>query len=243
MVGDGNATLAFVLAVGLAGVHLVADRVPDTRLISRNQWLSATAGVSIVYVFMALLPKLERERIRLGSVDDGTNSAMYILVFCGLTVFFGLERVARLTTNNRLVVGPRWITEQSVFVIHVAVFAVYNAVIGYVVVSGELVADPLPYALAMGLHLFGIDEGLRQHHREAYHRIGRWVLMGAIIAGAVGAVTFTIGVGTQTVLLALLAGGILFNAIKEELPADRESSFLAFIVGAGVFAGVSALLL
>ncbi|WP_245180728.1 hypothetical protein [Haloarcula amylovorans] len=42
------------------------------------------------------------------------------------------------------------------------------------------------------------------------------------------------------VLFALLAGGIVLNVIKEELPAERQSRFWAFVVGV---VGYTALLL
>jgi hypothetical protein len=38
------------------------------------------------------------------------------------------------------------------------------------------------------------------------------------------------------VLFAFLAGGIVLNVIKEELPEERESRFPAFVVGTGGYA-------
>ena len=63
--------------------------------------------------------------------------------------------------------------------------------------------------------------------------------LSAIIAGwAVGAAT-EISEAAITVLFAFLAGGVIFNVLKEELP-ERKSRFWAFAVGVGVY---SALLL
>jgi zinc transporter ZupT len=39
-------------------------------------------------------------------------------------------------------------------------------------------------------------------------------------------------------LFAFLAGGIVLNVLKEELPEDRESQFWAFVVGAAVYSAV-----
>ncbi|MFP8958132.1 hypothetical protein ACLI4Y_15525 [Natrialbaceae archaeon A-CW3] len=243
MSATGSAVFAFALAVALAAVHLVADRIPFSWPLTRARWLSAAAGVSIVYVLIYILPKLAHEHAQVTDTVSGGGRLIYVLVFCGLAGFFGLERIARVTKTRRPTIGPNWITRDPVFWIHIAVFAAYNGVIGYVLVSGELLEDPIPFAIAMGLHLFGIDEGLRNHHNDVYHRFGRWVLAGALLVGAVGVFVSTLGTSTQIWLLALLSGGILFNAIKEELPADRESSFWAFVVGAGLFAGIVALLL
>ena len=37
-------------------------------------------------------------------------------------------------------------------------------------------------------------------------------------------------------LFAFLAGGVVLNVLKEELPEDRQSRFLPFLLGAGGYA-------
>ncbi len=43
-------------------------------------------------------------------------------------------------------------------------------------------------------------------------------------------------------LFAFLAGGIVLNVLKEDLPAERESRFSAFILGSGGYAAILLLL-
>ena len=43
-------------------------------------------------------------------------------------------------------------------------------------------------------------------------------------------------------LFAFLAGGIVLNVLKEELPAERESRFSAFVLGAAGYAAILLLL-
>ncbi len=38
------------------------------------------------------------------------------------------------------------------------------------------------------------------------------------------------------VLIAFLAGGVVLNVLKEELPEERESRFWAFALGAALYA-------
>jgi zinc transporter ZupT len=84
----------------------------------------------------------------------------------------------------------------------------------------------------MGLHFIVNDYGLRQDHQGDYHKKGRWILAAAIIVG------WVIGQGTEiheaaiAVLFAFLAGGIMLNVLKEELPEERKSRFWAFAAGA-----------
>jgi zinc transporter ZupT len=73
-----------------------------------------------------------------------------------------------------------------------------------------------------------------------YRQTGRWILAAAVIAGwAIGSST-ELSQAAIAVLFAFLAGGIVLNVLKEELPEDRESRFWAFAVGA---IGYAALLL
>jgi zinc transporter ZupT len=90
----------------------------------------------------------------------------------------------------------------------------------------------------MALHFVVNDNGLREHHREVYDRIGRWILAAAIIVG------WVIGQGTEiheaaiAVLFAFLAGGVILNVLKEELPDERQSKFWAFALGAAIYAAL-----
>jgi zinc transporter ZupT len=79
------------------------------------------------------------------------------------------------------------------------------------------------------------DSGLREHHKHIYDRIGRWILAAAIIVGWVLGSATEIGKTAIAVLFAFLAGGIVLNVLKEELPEERESRFWAFALGAGIY--------
>jgi zinc transporter ZupT len=90
----------------------------------------------------------------------------------------------------------------------------------------------------MALHFVVNDHGLRENHKEVYNRIGRWILAAAIIVG------WVIGQGTEineaalALLFSFLAGGIVLNVLKEELPEDRQSKFWAFSLGAAIYSAL-----
>ncbi len=44
--------------------------------------------------------------------------------------------------------------------------------------------------------------------------------------------------GVRFDILAVLAGSVILNVLKEELPEERESRFCAFAVGAGTYAAL-----
>ncbi len=49
---------ALIAALGLAAVHLFAQRMRFIALVPRSRWLSAAGGVSVAYVFVHVLPEL-----------------------------------------------------------------------------------------------------------------------------------------------------------------------------------------
>lgn len=79
-----------------------------------------------------------------------------------------------------------------------------------------------------GIHFVTNDKGLRATHKEDYDRYGRWVLAVSITIGWIIAAFTEVNILVISVLSAFIAGGVILNVMKEELPEERESSFPAF---------------
>lgn len=60
----------------------------------------------------------------------------------------------------------------------------------------------------------------------------------AIVAGWAIGLAGEIHEAALAVLLAFLAGGVMLNVLKEELPEERDSRFWAFLVGAAAYAAL-----
>ena len=88
----------------------------------------------------------------------------------------------------------------------------------------------------MGLHFAVTDFGLREHHKDAYGRVGRWMIAAAVLLGWAIGFAGDVSEATLAMILAFLAGGVILNVLKEELPEERESRFWAFAFGAGAYA-------
>ena len=67
-------------------------------------------------------------------------------------------------------------------------------------------------------------------------RAGRWIISAAIILGWAIGVVVEVPEAAIAVLTAFLAGGVIMNVLKEELPEERQSRFWAFAVGATAYA-------
>jgi hypothetical protein len=233
--------LTALLAAGLAVIHLCSGRVGFLGVLPRSRWLSAAGGVSVAYVFVHLLPDLaeEQETIReaAGESFNFLEYHVYLVALVGLAVFYGLERSAKVSRRRKRSAGEEDSTEAGVFWLHVASFAVYNALIGYLLLHRE---EPgfeslVLFAFAMGVHFVVNDYGLRKHHKGSYDRVGRWVLAAGVFVGWAVGLFFEVSGAAVAVLFGFLAGGVIMNVLKEELPEERESRFWAFAVGAALY--------
>lgn len=232
--------VTLLAATALAVVHLLAGRVHSIGVLPGRIWLSAGGGAAVAYVFVHLLPELGRGHRIVGEptmIGGILERHIYLVALAGFVLFYGLEHLARRGAPREAATVDMW-----VFWVHVGSFGAYNALIGYLLVHRD---ERGPVALvlfagAMGLHFLVTDHGLREHFQERYHDVGRWLLSVAILVGwALGQVIPV----TETqlhVLFALLAGGIVLNIIKEELPEHCASRFAPFLAGV---AGYTLLLL
>lgn len=234
---NGGPWIAGLLALGLAVVHLFASRLKFLGVVPRSRWLSMAGGASVAYVFLHLFPEMAASQQRLEAEGVGpleTSTEIYLLALLGLAAFYGLERTVRKSRGETPEPGGEKRTGPGLFWLHVISFALYNALVGYLLLHREdsSLRGLLLFFLAMALHFLVNDFGLREHHKSSYDRKGRWVLALAVLLGWVVGTAVEIDELHVALLFAFLAGGIILNVLKEELPEDRESRFSAFVVGA-----------
>ncbi|HEV2130891.1 MAG TPA: hypothetical protein VGR27_07305 [Longimicrobiaceae bacterium] len=228
-------------AAGLALVHLFAGKLRFLEAIPRSRWLSFAGGMSVAYVFVHLLPELVEAQ---EAVEHAAGEALaffdhhvFLLALLGLTVFYGLERAAILSRPGG---AEEEGTSTQVFWLHIGSFAVFNALIGYLLAQWETegLGRLILFSVAMGLHFVVNDYGLRQHHKDDYRRIGRWVLALTVLLGWGLGQTARLSDAVLALPLAFVAGGVILNVLKEELPAERESRFWAFALGVAIYAAL-----
>ncbi|WYK04142.1 hypothetical protein DWF04_013920 [Cereibacter sphaeroides f. sp. denitrificans] len=211
--------IAALLAAGLGLIHIFIGRLGFLGLLPRSIWLSAAGGVAVAYVFLHILPELGAHQATfaraLGLGAQAAETWVFLVGLAGLTTFYGLERLAKASRKRSQAAGQQDAVEARLFWVHLDSFAVYNLLIGYLLVHRE--AGPCVAS-----------------HR--YDRTGRWIMAAAVVAGwALGAATRLPELMTG-LLFAFLAGGIVLNVLKEELPEDRQSRFWPFFGGAAGYA-------
>ncbi len=112
--------------------------------------------------------------------------------------------------------------------------------IGYLLLRGELdtIGTLVLYTIALGVHFVINDASLREHHKRAYQRVGRWLVSAAVLLGVAAGFLAEISERALALLLAFIAGGVVLNVLKEELPNENRAQFIPFLLGAALYAAL-----
>ena len=206
-------------------IHLTAG-VLRGRIDERPAWLSAASGMSVAYVFVHLIPELSAAQrawlVARPTHPSWIENQVYIMAMLGLVFALAIEQT---------VAGGRY--PRMHFRSEVATFALYNFVIGCFALALTRIDSLIVAALAFGAHFLVIDHRLHVEDKRAYQSSARWILVGSVVAGWAIAKFWKPPVVIICGLLGLLAGSIILNVIKEELPEHRERR-LAVFVGAAI---------
>lgn len=230
--------LTFFCALAFAATHYLVPRLNFLSAVPRSRWLSMSGGVAVAYVFMHLLPELAEHERSLAEQGHPSEILVYALAMVGLAVFYGLEQYVQSAKRSAARAG------QEAFWIHLGAFALYNILIGYFLLHREEVGiiSLGIYFIAMALHFVTNDFGMHQHHRHLYDTKGRWLLAGSVLFGWLLGVAVELPETLLISAFSFLAGGVVLNVLKEELPEERQSSFIAFAGGLAVYGALLSIL-
>jgi hypothetical protein len=240
---DEQHLLAFAAAAVLALVHLSGGALRFLEGVPRSGWLSAFAGISVAYVFVHLLPELASGQAAVE--EDGEplrflEEHVYLMALLGLAIFYGVESHSLRSRLAQRDAGRQDRTAGGAFWLSMASFALYNAIVGYLLLRGELeeASELALFTLALAVHFVINDFGLREHHKDAYTRVGRWILAFAVLAGWLVGVVAGVPERAIALIIGFIAGGVILNVMKEEVPGERQARFLPFVVAAAAYAAL-----
>jgi len=203
----------------------------------RRAWLSAAGGMAIAYVFVDLLPEMQRSQDSFSAAAAGRefpfpHYRVYTSALIGFLLFYALENMAVVTRPEEAAGGEQ--DRPVVYWSHITGFAVYCGLMGYLLRADadRRVLSLAAYAVAMFCHFWIVDHSLRAEHGARYDRSGRWMLAGGIAAGWVLAAS---GLSSDLVLptlMGFIAGGVVINSVKGELPEQGQARVVPFVAGA-----------
>lgn len=225
----------FLVALGFAMIHILIGRLRFLDAVPRSRWLSFAGGVAVAYIFLHVLPELAARR---STLDEHAPTLLaerstFLIGLVGLAVFYGLERAMKAAGGDEARPEILWL--------HAGSFALYNLLIGYLLLHREEAGgwSLVLYAAAMALHFLTADFGLRQDYARRYDEKVRWILAASVLLGWGVGIVVDVHEAAVTGLFAFLAGGVILNVMKEELPEERKSRFVPFLAGAVAFSALA----
>jgi zinc transporter ZupT len=229
--------LSMVSVLFLASVHLFAAEIFRFKLRPRSRWLSLAGGISVAYIFVHLLPELNEKQEIVADyfgVSEGFEALeglIYSVALLGVLFFYAMEKTARSQFKASSPVGN---VDSGIFWLHIGSFGLYNIIIGYLLVHrlDDTASGLMFYLFSMALHFVVNDYGLIEHHKRLYKNKGRLLLAMAPLLGWLLGLSVNLHETVIALLFSFLAGGVILNVLKEELPDERESSVPSFLIGA-----------
>ncbi len=221
--------LTFFLVVLLAGVHLSVKHYTTLMKQPRKPILSFAGGASVAYVTVHLLPEFQKAQKEFNEImhipQQYEGYSLFLVATVGFLAFYSINHFVQSSKPNQ----PR----TAVFTIHIGAFVIYNSFIGYYLIKG-LKQEPkavIIFTAVFILHLMVNDVGLRLDHKKRYDPWGSLILAISVVAGWLLGFFVTLPIFIFALWFSWLAGGILLNTIKEELPKERKSKLLPFFLG------------
>ena len=217
--------LTFIVALVFSAIHIWSEKLYGFLYKSERVAVSFGGGMAVTYVFIHLMPELEKGSKLLGI-------GVHFITLIGFLIFYGIQHYCWRIRSRSLKKNP------LIFYLNLGFYCIYNGLLIYVI--PELFDRSLLfiflYIFAMSLHLISADRSLSEDYSHEFKSWGRYVLVASVIAG------LTIDIFTEPanelvsdVLTAILAGSLMFNIFKDELPNPENSSFRWFCGGVGLY--------
>lgn len=240
-----------IATVALAGTHLLAARFHEVVGSDRAPIHSGLAGFTSAYVFLTLLPDI-------GHAEGGSwlqvvperlsATLLFAVSLVGFILFYVLEigavRSAGGNDEEEDSPGDRASPDPGgrprVYRLHRATFTALNAMVAFLLPHHlrEGLAIAGLYVVAAAVHFLVMDHGLATLHGGTYGLKARVLHVAGLAVGAGAALL--VGPLPPTLvtepLLAVLAGSIILQVVREEIPPSKEGTAWAFAVGALVYA-------
>ncbi|WP_133129295.1 hypothetical protein [Legionella yabuuchiae] len=210
-----------------------ADHLPGRGKI----FVSFAGGTAVAYVFLHMLPELVEYNEPIGRflvnqdwLTPFTELTIYIVALIGFLVYYGLEltaeRYQQAEQNYWLVYG-----------LHLGMFCLYNFLITYTMslrVQESLSATIL-FTFSMALHFVLTDRKFSRLYRNLFNHLGRFILISFLFLGWLFSVIFDpVNVVVAAFMVAFLAGSVLLNVFREELPVAGLANYRWFLYGSGI---------
>lgn len=218
-------TEGFVALLVLAVIHLMSNQPAITNWIWRGNFLSFAAGISFAYVFVDLLPSLEQGQTAIKKVFDNLipyfDKHAYLIALFGVLFYYGLHTASKTKINRD-------------FWLEMIGYVLFNFFVGASLAdsSNPDIQPIILFTVAIGLHYFVHDHNVGEDNELLYQQTCRWVLVVALFGGYLVGYLTHIPDAIGAILMSFIAGGVILNTLRYELPKRQQVGFPYFVFGA-----------
>jgi len=212
--------IGYILALILSIVDFFTEGLFSKASPNKMKFISVSAGVSVSYIFLILLPEIYLRSMEI-------NRLLFLTVLFGFGIFHIIEKYIRQNFT-----GPALRKEHRV--VHSVSSFVYFFVVGFLLVKLAGVNNDLSAVLLfipIMLHII-IDSLPRRHTKKHYLRA---FSASSPFLGAISASFIDVGQTGNTMLLGLVGGALLYTVVRESLPRERKGRPMYFITGLLLF--------
>jgi hypothetical protein len=242
----GTDWLDFTLlaAVLLAVAHLFGPSLRQGMRQHSDLATSFGGGLAVAYVFLQLFPEIEASH-------EWFGDQIHVVTLVSFLVFYALELRLLLRSERRSMalqptpdLGDHAAAHHhptAVFWWHIAVGWFYTFMVVFALpheVSADFELTVLT-ALAIGMHLIYKDYVLRSHHSSAFEYKGQFALAFAPLAGWLAHTLITPPEIVLDLFIAVLAGFLMQNVFRDELPSAHTVRLSWLFGGAGAFTALA----
>lgn len=199
-----------------------------------RSFVSFAGGVAVAYVFLDMMPNLVEYNKPIGRflltnqwLNPFTELLIYIVALFGFLFYYGLDILAEHY-------GNKGHNDAPVYRLHLSMFCLYNFLITYTMslrAVSSITATVL-FTFAMALHFVLTDRKFSRLYKRQFNHFGRFLLISALFVGWLYSVIFDpVNVLLAAFMIAFLAGSVLLNVFREELPATAATSYFWFVLG------------
>ena len=238
-INDPHLLVAFAAMLVLIASHYLSPWFANHLPGNGKAFTSFAGGVAVSYVFLHMLPDLVENNKPIGHfllntqwLTPFTEVLIYIFALIGFLIYYGLDLLAenyRIKGNN----------DSFVYELHLTMFCFYNFLITYTMSLRALssITATVIFTVAMALHFVLTDRKFCRFYRVRFNQIGRFILIAALFIGWLCSVIFDpVNVLVAAFMVSFLAGSILLNVFREELPTAESASYWWFTFGAVIIA-------
>lgn len=224
---DVSLVVAIAFALILFGSHkvILASRLPKDILRSLG------GGMAASYVFLQLMPELEE-------IDELIGFSGHIWMLAGFLLFCGLQHLLSLRENKVASAGESREQGGSDQLLHIGFYGWYVllVLIGTPFGQKHTLVEAGFLLAALGLHFTYKNYCLHRRFGPGFH-LGWRVLLACtpLIAWSMVRCSPIHVTASREVVIAFVAGIVLSDVFREEIPTDQQSRFGWLLAGTIIY--------